>query len=90
MGIKKIGLGGGGGGGGGASWGSITGVLASQTDLITALNNKANATDLPLTKNTPTTSQVILSGYSSIVSNIYEIANTLTLEIENTAIFEIS
>lgn len=30
------------GGGGGAVWGSITGVLSSQTDLQTALNAKAN------------------------------------------------
>lgn len=32
-----------GGGGGGASWGSINGTLSSQTDLNTALNNKADS-----------------------------------------------
>lgn len=31
------------GGGGGASWGSINGTLSSQTDLNTALNNKADS-----------------------------------------------
>lgn len=100
MGIKKINLG---GGGGGSVWGDITGTLAAQTDLVAILNTKANSTyvdnqlsfkanitDLPLTKNTPTTSQVITSGYSSIICNIYEISNTLTLEIQNNAILEIS
>lgn len=32
-----------GGGGGGATWGAIIGTLSNQTDLQTALNNKANA-----------------------------------------------
>jgi hypothetical protein len=35
---------GGSGGGGSTTWGSITGTLASQTDLNTALSNKANTT----------------------------------------------
>lgn len=34
------------GGGGGGTWGSITGTLSDQTDLITALNLKANTADL--------------------------------------------
>jgi hypothetical protein len=89
MGVKKINLGGS-GGGGSANWGEIGGVLASQTDLQTALNNKANYSELNLTKNTPTTSQVIPSGFSTIVCDRYEIANTLILEIENQAKIEIS
>lgn len=89
MSIKIIELGGG-GGGGATNWGSIGGVLASQTDLQTALNNKANTFELPLTRNTPTTSQVIPTGFSTIVCDRYEIANTLTLEIENQAKIEIS
>lgn len=36
----------GGGGGGGGSWGSITGTLAAQTDLQTALNAKVNTSGL--------------------------------------------
>ena len=36
----------GGGGGGGGSWGSITGTLAAQTDLQTALNAKVNTSTL--------------------------------------------
>lgn len=36
----------GGGGGGNAVWGGITGTLADQTDLMTALNAKANSTDV--------------------------------------------
>jgi hypothetical protein len=59
MGVKKIGLGGGGGGGGGASWGSITGVLASQTDLVAALGSKENnATILRLANDAPTAANV--------------------------------
>jgi hypothetical protein len=37
-----------GGGGGGSSWGSITGTLSDQTDLQTALNAKANTSDVVL------------------------------------------
>lgn len=40
-----------GGGGGGATWGSITGTLSNQTDLNTALTNKASQTDLTATQN---------------------------------------
>lgn len=36
----------GGGGGGSVSWGSISGTLSNQTDLNTALGNKANTADL--------------------------------------------
>ena len=40
--------GGGGGGGGGNSWGSITGSLSSQTDLQSALNAKADDSEITL------------------------------------------
>lgn len=36
----------GGGGGGSSTWGSITGTLSSQTDLQTALNDKASASSV--------------------------------------------
>lgn len=37
----------GGGGGGDAVWGSITGIISAQTDLMTELNKKANSSSVP-------------------------------------------
>lgn len=46
--------------------------------------------DITQTRNTPTSNQTILTGYSAIICDEYEIANTLSLEIQNNAKIEIS
>lgn len=45
--------------------------------------------DLIQAKISPTTNQTVTAGYSAFISGQYEVGNGLTLEIENTAIFEI-
>lgn len=55
---------------GGGSWGSITGTLANQTDLQTALNLKANSASVPAQFNPIAGTNVTLSGtYPNITFN---------------------
>ena len=53
--------------GGGAAWGEITGTLANQTDLQTALNTKANTASL----GTLATQNGTFSGTSTVYINSY-------------------
>lgn len=57
-----------GGGGGGAVWGGITGTLANQTDLQTALNNKLDVTGEAAT--VATINGRVVAGSNVIVSGV--------------------
>lgn len=75
-----------GGGGGGGTWGSITGTLASQTDLQTALNGKAAASHTHTAANVSDFSEAVDDRVNGLlvagtnVSLAYnDVANTLTI-----------
>lgn len=89
------------GGGGSASWGDITGTLSDQTDLQTALNDKANTTLSNLTSPTSINQHLIpdsdntrnlgsnVNGYNNIyVSTVRttNVRNTGPLTVESTSI----
>lgn len=75
------------GGGGGGTWGSITGTLSDQTDLQTALNNKADDSDLDgwfATSGTVSSGSVSFSGVDdSAGTNGYQLFVNVTSSSTN-------
>lgn len=64
-----------------AAWGGITGTLADQTDLQTALDAKQAASVLAMTKNAPTANATVTAGYTAYAAGSYECVDQITTEI---------
>lgn len=76
--------------GGKGTWGSITGTLSDQTDLKTALDNKANTSDIPTKVSDLTNDSEFITKTVDNLTNYYKKSEIYTQEQVNTLISNVN